>query len=73
MSETQTHTPGLSEKGKMSETPTETLSEHPETNVRSDTQSLPNIDDLLLPTERETPNPIPYPLNLVRNVLPLKA
>ncbi|KAK1351904.1 hypothetical protein POM88_053909 [Heracleum sosnowskyi] len=53
LSETQTLTPGLSGKGKMSETPTETLSVHPEPNVRSDTLTLPNIDDLLLPTERE--------------------
>ncbi|KAK1403404.1 hypothetical protein POM88_003009 [Heracleum sosnowskyi] len=37
----------------MSETLTETLSVHPEPNVRSDTLTLPNIDDLLLPTERE--------------------
>ncbi|KAK1388464.1 hypothetical protein POM88_016642 [Heracleum sosnowskyi] len=50
LSETQTLTPGLSGKGKMSETPTETLSAHPEPNVRSDTLTLPNIDDLLLPT-----------------------
>ncbi|KAK1392060.1 hypothetical protein POM88_011116 [Heracleum sosnowskyi] len=53
LSETQTLTPGLSGKGKMSETPTETVSEHPEPNVRSDTQTLTHIDDLLLPTERE--------------------
>ncbi|KAK1398153.1 hypothetical protein POM88_008016 [Heracleum sosnowskyi] len=53
LSETQTLTPGLSGKGKMSETPTETLSVHPEPNVRSDTLTLPNIDDQLLPTERE--------------------
>ncbi|KAK1405666.1 hypothetical protein POM88_005271 [Heracleum sosnowskyi] len=53
LSETKTLTPGLSGKGKMSETPTETLSAHPEPNVRSDTLTLPNIDDLLLPTERE--------------------
>ncbi|KAK1365620.1 hypothetical protein POM88_041181 [Heracleum sosnowskyi] len=53
LSETKTHTPGLSGKGKMSETPTETLSVHPEPNVRSDTLTLPNIDDQLLPTERE--------------------
>ncbi|KAK1392835.1 hypothetical protein POM88_011891 [Heracleum sosnowskyi] len=53
LSETKTHTPGLSGKGKMSETPTETLSVHPEPYVRSDTLTLPNIDDFLLPTERE--------------------
>ncbi|KAK1351403.1 hypothetical protein POM88_054376 [Heracleum sosnowskyi] len=53
LSETKTLTPGLSGKGKMSETPTETLSVHPEPNVRSDTLTLPNIDDLLLLTERE--------------------
>ncbi|KAK1360703.1 hypothetical protein POM88_045177 [Heracleum sosnowskyi] len=53
LSETKTLTPGLSGKGKMSETPTETLSVHPEPNVRSDTLTLPNIDDQLLPTERE--------------------
>ncbi|KAK1404248.1 hypothetical protein POM88_003853 [Heracleum sosnowskyi] len=53
LSETKTLTPGLSGKGKMSETLTETLSVHPEPNVRSDTLTLQNIDDLLLPTERE--------------------
>ncbi|KAK1356870.1 hypothetical protein POM88_050126 [Heracleum sosnowskyi] len=53
LSETQTLTPGLSGKGKMSETPTETLSVHPEPNVRSDTLTLSNIDDFLRPTERE--------------------
>ncbi|KAK1372978.1 hypothetical protein POM88_029171 [Heracleum sosnowskyi] len=53
LSETKTLTPGLSEKGKMSETLIETLSVHPEPNVRSDTLTLPQIDDLLLPTERE--------------------
>ncbi|KAK1372574.1 hypothetical protein POM88_028767 [Heracleum sosnowskyi] len=53
LSETKTLTPGLSGKGKMSETPIETLSVHPEPNVRSDTLTLPNIDDMLLPIERE--------------------
>ncbi|KAK1361727.1 hypothetical protein POM88_046201 [Heracleum sosnowskyi] len=53
LSETKTLTPGLSGKGKMIQTPTETLSVHPEPNVRSDTLTLPNIHDLLLPTERE--------------------
>ncbi|KAK1396967.1 hypothetical protein POM88_006830 [Heracleum sosnowskyi] len=53
LSETKTLTPGLSGKGKMIQTPTETLSVHPEPNVRSDNLTLPNIDDLLLPTERE--------------------
>ncbi|KAK1361475.1 hypothetical protein POM88_045949 [Heracleum sosnowskyi] len=53
LSETKTLTPGLSEKGKMIQTPTETLSVHPEPNVRSGTLTLPNIHDLLLPTERE--------------------
>ncbi|KAK1392142.1 hypothetical protein POM88_011198 [Heracleum sosnowskyi] len=36
LSETQTLTPGLSGKGKMSETPTETLSVHPEPNQQPD-------------------------------------